>query len=334
MITRFCFALPSPASDLDDPDVTVTIYDEHGHELLARSIDDQEAVGFANLSFYSLKQDEKEQSESTCAVSHMARYVPVMNTENVLDEIFLQSYFGQGAIAGIANNVAAKCPPYDGSKFTRKPLSAQSWWDRQKKLDAKATKKLGDSPLQPRVPKAPRWVNYACCGDKDGEAPLPTAKELGPINVLNLGFLTIRRPEGDLEKFFQLSVAKRRQYIHSMHLAGISVIMSTFGGDDTPPVMNHFDPVAIGKLHGEIAKESGFDGIDIDWEDIDAANLQSHAATGWMEAYVNAVRSEIPVGKYALTAAPIAPWFTTNTDTYCSGMYRTIDEKVGDLHDW
>lgn len=314
--------------------MTVTFLDDHGHELFVRSVDDQEAVGFANLTFYSLKQDEEEQSKSACAVSHMARYVPVMNTDNVLDEIFLQSYFGQGAITGVANNAAAKCPPYDPSKFSRKPLSAQSWWDRQKKLDAKASKKLGDSPLQPRFPKPPRWVNYACCGDKDGEAPLPTAKELGPINVLNLGFLTIRRPEGDLEKFFQLSVAKRRQYIHSMHLAGISVIMSTFGGDDTPPVMNHFDPIAIGHLHGEIAKESGFDGIDIDWEDLDAANLKSHAATGWMEAYVNAVRSELPVGKYALTAAPIAPWFTTNTDTYCSGMYRTIDEKVGDLHDW
>lgn len=55
-----------------------------------------------------------------------------------------------------------------------------------------------------------------------------------------------------------------------------------------------------------------FAGLDIDYEDLDAFNGGTGSAENWLISFTQTVRSKLPQGKYIVTHAPMAPWFSPN----------------------
>ncbi|CAO1615243.1 unnamed protein product [Parajaminaea phylloscopi] len=247
-----------------------------------------------------------------------------------------------------AGATADHCPSYDEDRFRRQPSAMQGWWDQQKKRDAKEADQgsfitknwyahRDNQTLWPK--KAPRYVVYTCCAnDSDVSADLPAADELTGINVLVLAFLGLKAPTAKVQGYFNKSLEDRRKYVESLHDRGIALMMSVFGGDDSEqPTSKGYDPVALGKLHGQIARHGGFDGLDNDWEDFAVSDYhrgQDRTAVEWLVRYTRAVRSEMPRGSHALSAAPVPNWFSDNTTSYCSGMWRSINQQVGHEYDW
>lgn len=231
---------------------------------------------------------------------------------------------------GLFRFAADGCPSYRSDKFKVKPVAAQQWWDKQQKIDQGKDERKCD----PLVPQAPRFVSYICC-DNDQGPGLPPVNQFQGINVIILSFLEINGPGGKLADFYKASYQERHDWIKSLHDRNISVLLSAFGGDPSQQAITmKFDPVALGRLHGEIVRESGLDGLDNDLEDFQASMVQNHDVAEWIVQYTRAVRSQIPRGKYALSTAPIAPWFTTNEQRYCSGLFRQVAKEVGDEYDW
>lgn len=179
-----------------------------------------------------------------------------------------------------ANPARVLCLPYDETRHRRRPKALQKWWDQQKKRDAKeaeqgqyARQEWFKSVPKPFWPKqGPRFIVYTCCVDNaDVAAKLPAAQDLAGINVLVLAFLVLEGPSAKVQGFFSMSLADRRKYIRSLHDHGIALMLSVFGGDETQqPTTQGYDPVLLGELHGDIARESGFDGLD---NDVRAAGL-------------------------------------------------------------
>lgn len=234
------------------------------------------------------------------------------------------------------------CKPYIRSNFTRKPVELQAWWNKQKQKDAAQGGLLRplnaprpyEGALKPYIAPAPRFNAYACCLLSDGNtstAALPPVNQLKAINGLIFSFLTSNDTQFKLQAFTNASVAERRRALQSYHRAGVSVWASTFGGDPNEvPITKHYDPEALGYLHGEIAYGLGFDGIDVDLEDFPAFNMPDHSVVGWTVDYIKAVRKWLPAKEgFGLTAAPVAPWFTTSKKTYCHGAFHAINKQIG-----
>lgn len=80
-------------------------------------------------------------------------------------------------------------------------------------------------------------------------------------------------------------------------------------------------PRHSGKLHATIIRDSGFDGLDFDDEDFESVESPNgQAVPEWTARYIKAAREILPQPKYMVSAVPVAPWFTTNTQLYCSGL--------------
>lgn len=74
------------------------------------------------------------------------------------------------------------------------------------------------------------------------------------MNVITLAFLTSNTTSFRAQKWFNYTVEERRRIVDLYHSKGISIFLSTFGGDpEEEPVTKGYDPVALGNLHGEIA---------------------------------------------------------------------------------
>ncbi|CAO1619346.1 unnamed protein product [Sympodiomycopsis kandeliae] len=192
----------------------------------------------------------------------------------------------------------------------------------------------GHSHPPHKIPQAPHFVTYLCC-DQDAGPGLPAPDSFRGINVVILSFLEINGPAAKLNDFFKKTPQERRQWIDALHSRGITVLLSSFGGDPSQQAITmKYDPVALGRLHGQVVRESGLDGLDNDIEDFQASMQQNHDVVEWIVAYTRAVRREIPRGQYVLTTAPVAPWFTTNKQRYCSGLFGAINKEVGQEYDW
>ncbi|PWN25158.1 glycoside hydrolase [Jaminaea rosea] len=165
---------------------------------------------------------------------------------------------------------------------------------------------------------------------------MPSTRELVGMNVLTLAFLTSNTSSFRAQKFFNYSVPERRRIVNLYHSKGISLFLSTFGGDpNEQPVTQNFNPTMLGDLHGEIAYKSGFDGLDNDIEDFEAFSWHNKSLVTWVSMYTEAVRRWLPAsGGFGMSAAPVAPWFTPNRTTYCHGAYDGIDKQVGHLYDF
>lgn len=257
---------------------------------------------------------------------------PVSSMHNPFRPAMMGNWTQDGSSSIGVYKAQDACPRSSIRKFRAKPLAAQQWWDRQKRTDRHGGGH--GRTCDPRPPSPPRFISYICC-DSDQGPGLPDINGFKGINVIIISFLEINGPGGKLADFFKAPVKQRHEWIKALHERGISVMLSAFGGDASQQAITmKYDPVALGKLHGEIVVEAGFDGLDNDIEDFQASMEQNHDASQWIIEYTRAVRSKIPQDKYALSTAPIVPWFTTNTKRYCSGLFREVNKEVGELYSW
>ena len=86
------------------------------------------------------------------------------------------------------------------------------------------------------------------------------------------------------------------------HAAGIKVVASAFGSTDAPTTWGE-DPQQLASTFASFIKENQLDGIDVDYEDLTAMNLQNGAAEQWIISFTQALRTELPQGQYLLTHA-------------------------------
>ncbi|PPR08139.1 hypothetical protein CVT24_012353 [Panaeolus cyanescens] len=168
---------------------------------------------------------------------------------------------------------------------------------------------------------APRFVVY---GDAyDGLTGPPPVNAIKGFNIFILSFLLL---EGAWDKAYEwttLTNAQRSSIKSQYAAAGIKLLVSAFGSTDVPTTVKA-DPIATANTMAAWVIKYGLDGIDVDYEDINAF----YAGDGRAEQ----LRVKLPQGKYLLSHAPLAPWFSPKK--WAGGGYVKVHNAVGNLIDF
>lgn len=113
--------------------------------------------------------------------------------------------------------------------------------------------------------------------------------------------------------------------LDSYHAAGIALMVSAFGSTDSP-VSSGIDPVDCARRLSDWVKKYDLDGVDIDWEDMNAMNTGIGEA--WLITFQSELRRQLPAGQYLISHAPVAPWFTSRPN-YPNGAYVAVHKQTG-----
>lgn len=152
---------------------------------------------------------------------------------------------------------------------------------------------------------------------------LPPVSELGMVTHLIIGFWTTQGIFGAAENWASNSSAAAEY-----KKAGITVMIAAFGSSDFPTTDNIDAQKAVADL-AKFAIDHGFDGVDIDYEDVRA--LESGTAVNWLVMFHNKLRQVLPA-RYLITHAPVAPWFVSSK--YIGGGYSGLHKEIGNTVDW
>lgn len=114
--------------------------------------------------------------------------------------------------------------------------------------------------------------------------------------------------------------------------AGVKVVVSAFGSTDTP-TSSGVDPTTTANNLAAWVKEYGLDGVDIDYEDLQAFDKGDGSAEQWLTTFITVLRAALPSPTYIITLAPLAPWFEPGTKWGGGGMLL-VDKNVGSMIDW
>ncbi|KAI0766598.1 glycoside hydrolase [Trametes elegans] len=187
------------------------------------------------------------------------------------------------------------------------------------------------SPLVSRAAApSPAFVIYT---DKFVSADvLPPATQLAGYNVVALSFLTLQGALDQAGAFAALPADKRAAKKSEYEKAGIKIIVSAFGETDKPTTAGA-DPVGTANTMAQFVTANALDGIDVDYEDLDAMNRGDGAAEAWVTTFTKTLRQTLPQGQFILTHAPLAPWLSPNAQ-FAAGAYLTVHKNVGQLIDW
>ncbi|RDX48223.1 glycoside hydrolase [Lentinus brumalis] len=187
------------------------------------------------------------------------------------------------------------------------------------------------SPLVSRATApSPAFVIYT---DKFVSADvLPPAAQLAGYNVVALSFLTLNGALDQAGAFAALPADQRAAKKAEYASAGINIIVSAFGETDKPTTQGA-DPVATANTMAQFVTANALDGIDVDYEDLDAMNKGDGAAEAWVTTFTQTLRQTLPQGQFILTHAPLAPWLSPNQQ-FAAGAYLTVNKNVGQLIDW
>ena len=151
-------------------------------------------------------------------------------------------------------------------------------------------------------------------------------------NVVNLSFFTLDGPQDQVLAFSNLDettkAAKKAEYA----AAGISLVVTAFGGTDTPTTSGA-DPVDTATKMAQFVLDQNLDGIDVDYEDFDAMSAGNGLAEAWVTTFTQTLRQKLPQGQFILSHAPIAPWLSPNSD-FVAGAYVKVNQNVGSLIDY
>ncbi|CDO76422.1 Glycoside Hydrolase Family 18 protein [Trametes cinnabarina] len=161
---------------------------------------------------------------------------------------------------------------------------------------------------------------------------LPPATQLAGFNVVALSFLTLAGPRDQAQAYAALSADARAAKKSEYSQAGINIIVSAFGSTDTPTTSGA-DPVGTANTMAQFVLTNALDGIDVDYEDLEAMNKGDGAAEAWVTTFTQTLRQTLPQGQFILTHAPLAPWLSPNAQ-FKAGAYLTVDKNVGSLIDW
>ncbi|KAI9060304.1 glycoside hydrolase family 18 protein [Trametes sanguinea] len=175
----------------------------------------------------------------------------------------------------------------------------------------------------------PAFVVYT---DRTSNAAiLPAASEMEGYTVVALSFLLISGAADQALAWQSLSDSDKHAIKEDYNSAGISIIVSAFGSSDAPTSTNA-DPVGTANTMAQWVLDNQLDGIDVDYEDLNAMDARDGKAEKWIVTFTQTLRQKLPKGHYLLTHAPVAPWFSPVFNT--TGAYVTVDQQAGDLIDW
>ncbi len=122
----------------------------------------------------------------------------------------------------------------------------------------------------------------------------------------------------------------RQSMIAAYHGAGKKVIVSAFGSTETPTTQGA-NPTTTCTNLANWALANNLDGIDVDYEDIQAMNAGTGEA--WLISCTKAIRAVMPSGQFILIHSPVAPFFS-GKNLYPGGGYVYINQQVGNLIDF
>ncbi|KIK68421.1 glycoside hydrolase family 18 protein [Collybiopsis luxurians FD-317 M1] len=172
------------------------------------------------------------------------------------------------------------------------------------------------------VPSGPHYVVY----NDEASQPAPDPKDIQGFNVLNLAFLLSSGKGGDVAaEWEKLGDADRKNTLDKYEQANIKIMVSAFGETEKPTTQG-LNAETLASTMADWVIKYGVHGIDVDYEDFDAIDGKG---VQWIVDFTKALRKKLPQGKYILTHAPVAPWFTKN-----NGPYLQVHKQVGDLIDW
>ena len=147
-----------------------------------------------------------------------------------------------------------------------------------------------------------------------------------------LSFLTLNGALDQAGAFAALPADQRAAKKAEYAQAGINIIVSAFGETDKPTTQGA-DPVATAGTFSQFVIANALDGIDVDYEDLDAMNKGDGAAETWVSTFTKTLRTTLPQGQFILSHAPLAPWLAPNHQ-FAAGAYVKINQNVGSLIDW
>jgi hypothetical protein len=175
---------------------------------------------------------------------------------------------------------------------------------------------------------APHYVIYSDDPFPD-KVSLPAASAISNYNRFILAFwMAIDMGAHDNAKVWEMQTdAYRQKVLDEYHAAGIALMVTAFGWTDAP---TNADPVATAQKLAAWVKQYGLDGVDVDYEDLDA--MTTGKAEAWLISFHKELRSQLPE-PYIISHAPVGPWFSSGS-TYPSGAYVKVHKEVGDTISW
>ncbi|TFK51101.1 glycoside hydrolase [Heliocybe sulcata] len=176
----------------------------------------------------------------------------------------------------------------------------------------------------------PRFVVYTDRFVPAHSGP-PSVSEVQGFNVVVLSFLLIAGPYDKAAEWAQLAPDQRASIKSQYAAAGKKLLVSAFGSTDVPTTAGA-DPVATANTMAAWVKQYDLDGIDVDYEDLNAMTAGDGKAEAWLTAFTKQLRVHLPRNQYIITHAPLAPWFSPSH--WGGGAYITVDKNVGNLIDW
>ena len=94
----------------------------------------------------------------------------------------------------------------------------------------------------------------------------------------------------------------RKGLLDKYHSAGIKVILSVISGYEYPgPTTAGQDPEQLASAFVDFVKNYDLDGVDVNYQDIEAMLRKDGSAEKWLVTFTQALRAELPQGKYILT---------------------------------
>jgi len=193
-----------------------------------------------------------------------------------------------------------------------------------------ASAPTGQNQTQPKpaAAAAPHFVIYS---DKFVSGTTPSVDQVKGYNVFALSFWLTSGPADQALGWTQLTAAQRSTAKAAYKNAGISLVVSAFGSTDTPTSAGA-NPTTTAQKLAAFVSQYGLDGVDVDYEDLNAFNKGDGSAENWLITFTTALRAALPQGAI-LTHAPLAPWFQPN-GRWGGGGYLKVHQSVGSSIDW
>ncbi|KAJ7613064.1 glycoside hydrolase family 18 protein [Roridomyces roridus] len=178
------------------------------------------------------------------------------------------------------------------------------------------------------VPTSPVWVAYF--DQYISWDSLPAASSVEGFSVFALAFIYSNTLEDNAVVWATIDNDTRASIKAEYAAAGISLIVSAYGGT-VSPTSDGDDPVAAANYIANFVKTYDLNGVDVDYEDFGALETAG-TAVAWLTTFTKTLRGLLPQGQYILTHAPVAPWFSPNL--WPDNGYLGVHAAVGSLIDW
>ncbi|KAJ3075355.1 hypothetical protein HDU99_001542, partial [Rhizoclosmatium hyalinum] len=164
----------------------------------------------------------------------------------------------------------------------------------------------------PSIPKIKKvvYIDASTNSAQTGfDLGVPTPTTTNPYNVIILAFWLSSPTTGAWDAAYtwtHLPPETRTSYIEAYHRSKKLVLVSAFGSTENPTTEGK-DPVQTAMRLAEFVKESGFDGVDVDWED--NAAMEAGSGEAWLVTFTRVLREALPRPRYVISHAPQAPYF-------------------------